>query len=201
MARTLNQSNIEQFVDSYLSKYRNANNKRSIRKFVEKAIKQINFFLNNPCCDEDAETTIEYSRSDNEMTRYITAIFNNKVDRRRTRKSLLRTRKLLQNFLNDPCCCTQVELTTTDNYVDILEDAATSFSLAYCGQAVGLDYDGESTGEEIAQQLAEEMNALTYFSETLVGTFTPNEDGTVTYTGCGCEDDPESEVVASGQGD
>lgn len=101
------QSNIEQFVENSLKKFRNANEKRAVRPFIEKAIKQIDFFLDATCC-ENPEDSIEFSRRNNAITNYISAIFSNQFDKRKYRKSLLRTKKLLQSFL-DPFCCIEGE--------------------------------------------------------------------------------------------
>jgi hypothetical protein len=105
MARKLSESNIEQFTKAFLSKFRNANQRRAVRPFVEKAIKQIDFFLNPPCCD-DPEASIEFSRRNNSLTQYISAILNNKVDRRKWGKSLQRTKDFLYQFLAPACCDT-----------------------------------------------------------------------------------------------
>jgi len=103
MARKLSESNIEQFVKGYLAKFRNVSEKRELRPFIQKAIKQLNFFLNVPCC-LDPETTISFGRRDNALTTYINAILNNKMDKRKWRHSLERARDLLSNFIFDPCC-------------------------------------------------------------------------------------------------
>lgn len=97
------QSNIEQFVRFYLSKFRNSTEHRGEKIYIEKAIAQIDFFLDEPCC-LDPEASITFARRDNSLTRYLTSIFNNKFDKRKHRKSLLRAKKLLQNFLGLLCC-------------------------------------------------------------------------------------------------
>jgi hypothetical protein len=103
MARKLKEFNIEQLVRAFLSKFRNENEKREVRRFIQKAIKQIDFFLNSPCCD-DLDATIQFGRGNNALTTYITAIFNNKQDKRKWKHSLQRTRDLLFNFIEHPCC-------------------------------------------------------------------------------------------------
>lgn len=103
MARVLAQHGIEQFVLLWISKFRNKANIRSQRKFIEKAIKQISFFLNPPCC-LDPEATIEFRRLDNDLTRFIAATLANKLDKRKWRKSLERAKLALENLLIDPCC-------------------------------------------------------------------------------------------------
>lgn len=99
-----NKSGIESFVKFYLAKLKNVNNLRIERRFMDKAIQQIDFFLNSPCCD-DPDTVIEFSRFNNELTRYIAAQFKTEsFEKRRYRKSLVRARKALNDFLNRPCC-------------------------------------------------------------------------------------------------
>jgi hypothetical protein len=98
-----NKSGIESFVEGYLAKYRNSNNKRAVRRFVEKAIIQINSFINPPCCDDPDAVTGHGRRSDG-LNMYLHATLDNKFNRRKYGKSLDRTLTLLNNFLNPPCC-------------------------------------------------------------------------------------------------
>lgn len=104
MARKqLRQSGIEQFVIGYLAKLRNVKNKRSSRKLIQKAISLIGFYLDRPCCTNEV-AEISYTRYNDSLTRYVANVLNGPFDRRKWSKSLERTRDLLENFLNDPCC-------------------------------------------------------------------------------------------------
>lgn len=144
MPRKLQESNIEQFVRAFLSKFRHVNEKREVRPFIEKAIAQIDFFLNPPCC-ENPDATITFARRNNALTTYIHAILNNKFDKRKWRRSLLRARTLLFNFINDPCCHEILVLLdglrlTSDNaltdefalgpYTPLVDVTVTSFKMA-----------------------------------------------------------------------
>lgn len=103
MARILAQHGIEQFVSFWISKFRNSNELRQEKRYVEKAIKQIEFFLNPPCC-VDPEATIEFRRLDNDLTRFISAqIAQEAFDRRKWKKSLQRAINALKALL-DGCC-------------------------------------------------------------------------------------------------
>lgn len=104
MARILAQHGIEQFVYLWLSKFRNDANIRRERRYMEKAVKQLQFFLDPPCCI-DPNATIEYRRLDNDLTRFIAAqIAQGAFDRRKWKKSLERAILALNNKLEDPCC-------------------------------------------------------------------------------------------------
>lgn len=121
MARVLAKHGIEQFVIFWISKFRNDANIRSQRKFIEKAIKQISFFLNPPCCI-DPEATIEFRRLDNDLTRFITAQLANKLDKRKWKKSLERAKTALENLLVDPCC----PPTSDEGIIQVDENAGTA---------------------------------------------------------------------------
>jgi hypothetical protein len=103
MARILAQHGIEQFVYFWLNKFRNDAEIRRERRYMEKAIKQLEFFLNPPCC-VDPDATIEFRRLDNDLTRFIAAqIAQGAFDRRKWKKSLERAIDALQLRL-DGCC-------------------------------------------------------------------------------------------------
>lgn len=104
MSRILAQHGIEQFVYSWLSKFRNASDLRNVKKYMEKAVQQIQFFLDPPCCD-DPNASVDYRRLDNDLTRFISAqLAQANFDRRKWRKSLERTISALNNKIADPCC-------------------------------------------------------------------------------------------------
>lgn len=110
MSRILAKHSIEAFVKVYLSKFVKTNNLRKERRFIEKAIKQIEFFLNPPCC-LDPDASITYSRLDNDLTRYINAQFTvESFDRRKWRKSLERAKLALYNSINNPCCLVTIDI-------------------------------------------------------------------------------------------
>jgi hypothetical protein len=103
MARVLAQHGIEQFVYAWLNRFRNVSETRKYKRYLEKAVKQLQFFLNPPCC-LDPEATIEFRRLDNDLTRFIAAQLALSLDRRKWRKSLERAITALNNIINDPCC-------------------------------------------------------------------------------------------------
>ncbi len=127
-------SNVEQFVDAYLSKFDKVNKLRGERKYIIKAIKIIEFFLDSPCCD-DPDATISFSRLNNQMTNFIKANLIKEIfDRRKFRKSLERTLKQLRAVIYDPCCFEFVPFNIED-----LDDFGESGIITFIGQ------DGQGT--------------------------------------------------------
>lgn len=103
MARVLRRSNIEMFVEAWLKKLRNVSNKRSERKYVEKAITLLTAYNTQACC-EDIPEPMEFARQDNDLTEYIKKTLGGSFDRRKYRQSLDRAIEQLTFFLEDPCC-------------------------------------------------------------------------------------------------
>jgi hypothetical protein len=182
MARVLAQSNIEQFTKAFLSKFRNANEKRSIRPYVQKAIVQINFFLDPPCCD-DPEASVTFARRNNSFTQYIAAILNNEFDRRKWRKSLIRTVTFLREFLVDPCCCLDDVFNSFPGTV--LDGGGETTTISFCGASAELPTIPDSAA--LLAALIELLNANAVVVG-LTGTFTAEDNLSITYTGCACVD-------------
>jgi hypothetical protein len=103
MARVLAQHGIEQFIYAWLARFRNTSDTRKYKKYMEKAVKQLEFFLNPPCC-VDPEATIEFRRLDNDLTRFIAAQLALSLDRRKWKKSLERAILAINNIIDDHCC-------------------------------------------------------------------------------------------------
>lgn len=166
----LRQSGIEQFVIGYLAKFRHVTNKRSKRRFIQKAISLIGFYLDRPCC-VDGEVSISYSRFNDDLTRYVANTLNGPFDRRRYKKSLERARNLLENFLNDPCCVDNELITAVvdaSGYTpgELPLRVQITFgcedNILYDNYVL-IDYDdseGLNTEEETLQQVVDSLNTI-----------------------------------------
>jgi hypothetical protein len=174
---------IESMVLVYLNKYRYANDIRSQRRFMEKALRQLQFFLNSPCCD-DPEAVVEYSRLDNPLTIYIAAqLAVPTFDRRRWRKSLERAIRAIQKKLNDPCCCVDAVITSLPDTVSNSGGGETTNAIM-CG--VSAEVSSIGSPEDIGAALVEQLNIEA--EGILTGVFTLGPDTEIIYTGCACED-------------
>lgn len=99
--RSIHEEPFETFVDSWISQQPQTHSKRSVRKYVLKAIAMITEILNSPCCL--GNTPVVYGTPfDNQLTLGLKPLLNVESFKGKT-TSLTRTKQKLQDFLN--MCC------------------------------------------------------------------------------------------------
>lgn len=175
MARILAQHGIEQFVHFWLSKFRNDAGIRRERRYMEKAIKQLQFFLNPPCC-VDPDSTIEFRRLDNDLTRFIAAqIAQGAFDRRKWKKSLQRAIDALQARLDGCCDDSETILweedTLSDNstYYDPILDLEIPDGVTFYFEASFDIFGQPAFGGTIDAYLSDENSLTTWTFTSVVG--------------------------------
>lgn len=121
-------SNIEQYTEAYITKIKGGNKLRSERKYLQKTLNIIEFYLGAPCCEQnDSEPgSVEFSRLDNSLTVFVKNNLNDAFAKRKYRKSLERTQRLIRQTLIN-YCCDPFEITVTFNQ-EQEDDAQVTFT-------------------------------------------------------------------------
>lgn len=113
--RSINKSRLEIYIESYIKIHplRQVRNK----DFIRKAIVYIEQFLENTCCSDNDAIVDLHTRLDNELTRTVLHILQN-ISLKGNKRSIERSLSLLENYLESPCCCTDIIVIFDETFLE-----------------------------------------------------------------------------------
>lgn len=179
MPRLIHANPVYRLVEAYLKRLAKTANNRGERAILEKASRMIGAALLDPCCPGGDTTPL--GRVENFFIIQLRSLLQN-IDARKHRQILEKTRTLIANALEDPCCCEEDVFTTLPETVS--GQGGETIVVSFCG----IEADVPNVGDPmaLAGDLANALNENA--TGVLSGTFSVGESTEIIYTGCACED-------------